>query len=397
MDISMDMNMNMSSVNVNNNGNNNGTMSSEDEAIRILKNIEKLQTIEKELYKELETGTSAGTGTSVTWTKIGQEGSYITVPPNTRVRYGVPGGKWIESVKTGGFIVNNSTMGGDPAVGSGKIVESASSVSTNNNINNASVESIINRINQLSQIRMSLYKSLNYTYKSLQKNVNNTRKDLVDLLTVVSLVEEDLNNAKAQLNQLYDMKNNKMRMVQINTYYGKQYKAQAGLMKLSIFVGVLLLILAILRKSILPEIIANVLLGIVFALGGFFIIRKWLDISRRDNMNFDAYNWQFNPDTQIPTVYDYNMDKLNGLISDVKGVTMPGFNGLDCIGNACCTAGMMYDSAQRKCIKTAAPETFVSGQLTKHCFNGKPTMQKNMMNSNPMPYGDGETINFATF
>ena len=100
-----------------------------------------------------------------------------------------------------------------------------------------------------------------------------------------------------------------MRMVQINTYYGKQYKAQASLMKLCIFVGVILLILAILRKSILPESIANILLGIVFALGGFFIIRKWIDISRRDNMNFDAYNWQFNPDTQIPTVYDYNVDK----------------------------------------------------------------------------------------
>ena len=385
MDISMDMNM--SSVNgnnnVNGNGNSNSVINSEDEAIRILKNIEKLQTIEKELYKELETGTgtSASTSSSVTWTKIGQQHSFITVPPNTRVRYGVQG-KWIESVKSGGFIANNSTMGGDPAFGSDKIVESASSVSSNNNINNASVESI-----------MSLYNSLNYTYKSLQKNVNNTRKELVDLLTVVSIVEEDLNNAKAQLNQLYDMKNNKMRMVQINTYYGKQYKAQAGLMKLCIFVGVLLLIVAILRKSILPESIANVLLGIVLALGGFFIIRKWLDISRRDNMNFDAYNWQFNPDTQIPTVYDYNIDKLNGLVSDVKGIDTSG--GLDCIGNACCTAGMMYDSAQRKCIKTAAPETFVSGQLTKHCFNGKPTMQKNM-NGNVVPYGDGETINFAT-
>ena len=378
---------------------NSNTINSEDEAIRILKNIEKLQTMEKELYKELETGTGADTSSTVTWTKIGQQHSYVTVPPNTKVRYGIPG-KWIESVKSGGFIANNSTMGGDPAYGLDKNVESASTSTNNNNINTSSVESIINRINQLSQIRMSLYKSLNYTYKSLQKNVNNTRKDLLDLLTVVGLVEEDLNNAKAQLNQLYEIKNNKMRMVQINTYYGKQYKAQASLMKLCIFVGVILLILAILRKSILPESIANILLGIVFALGGFFIIRKWIDISRRDNMNFDAYNWQFNPDTQIPTVYDYNVDKLNGLISDVKGVTMPtGFNGLDCIGNACCTAGMMYDSAQRKCIKSVAPETFVSNQLTKHCFNGKQTAQKNGGDSNPnypAPYGDGDSINFAT-
>lgn len=310
------MDMNNNSINNNSISNNSVNNNSEDEAIRTLKNIEKLQTMEKELYNELETNTS------------------------------------------------------------------------NNTTNSATID----RINQLSQVRMSLYKSLNYTYKSLQKNVNNTKKELVDLLTVVSVVEEDLSNAKAQLNQLYEIKNNKTRMVQINTYYGKQYKAQSRLMKLCIFVGVLLLILAILRKTILPELIANALLGIVFVLGGFFIIRRWLDISWRDNMNFDAYNWQFNPDAQIPTVYDYNMDKLNGLISDVKGMTMPS---MDCIGNACCTAGMMYDSAQRKCIKTSAPETFVSGQLTKHCFNGKPMVQKKGMNY-PAPYGDGESINFAT-
>ena len=378
-----------------------------EQQIQILKNIERLQTIEKELYKELEgsgtgTGTSAGSGSNadITWTRLGQQYSYFTVPPNTRVRYGVPG-RWIESVKSGGFIGEPSTMGGDPAPGLLKYIESASTSNANvAPVNTANIDSIINRINQLSQVRISLYKTLNTSYKSLQRNVNSTRTELVELITVVSIVEEELNNAKKQLNQLNEIKNNKTRMVQINTYYGKQYKAQAGLTKLCIFVGVLLLILAILRKkSLIPEVISNILLGIVFALGGFFIIRRTLDIFRRDNMNFDAYDWQFNPDTQIPTVYDYNVDKLSGLISDAKNMTMPsGFNGIDCIGNACCTAGMNYDATQRKCIKNVAPETFVSGQLTKHCFNGKPTIQKNSSDPNyPAPYGDGDSINFATF
>ena len=377
------------------------TSNSDNQQMQILKNIEKLQTMEKDLYKELEniTGGNTNNNNNMTWTKIGEEGSFVTVAPNTKVRYGVSG-KWIESVKSGGFIVSNDTMGGDPAVGSGKIVESATNNNNNNNNNNAplpNVDNIINRINQLSQIRMSLFKSLNSSYISLQKNVNTARNELVELLTVVNIAEEDLNSAKQQLNQLYQIKNNKMRMVQINTYYGKQYRAQAGLMKMCIFVGILLIILVILRKNgLIPEAISNVLLGIVFAVGGFFIIRKLLDIFWRDNMNFDAYNWHFNPDTQIPTVYDYNMDSLSGLISGAKNITMPTFNGIDCIGNACCTAGMNYDATQRKCIKIEAPETFVSGQLTKHCFNKKPRMQKTSSENNPAPYGDGDSINFAT-
>ena len=161
---------------------------SEDQQIHILNNIEQLQSVEKSLYKELETPNS---------------------PDNS--------------------------------------------------------ESIINRINQISDVRMSLFKSLNNTYKTLQKNVNNSRSELVELLTVVNIVEDELNNAKLQLNQLYDLKHNKMRMVEINTYYGKQYLAQGRLLKLIISVSILLLILAILwKKGFLTDNIAKVLRSVVF-------------------------------------------------------------------------------------------------------------------------------------
>jgi uncharacterized membrane protein (DUF485 family) len=256
----------------------------------------------------------------------------------------------------------------------------------------ANPDSIITRINQLADIRISLFKSLNYTYQALQKNVNNSRTELVQLLTVVQVVEEELNNAKKQLNELYEIKHSKMRMVEINTYYGKQYQAQSRLLKLILLVGVLLLILAILwKKGFLPDAIATILLAVVIGFGGFLILWRLLDIATRDNMNFDAYNWNFDPATQKPTVYEYDKSKLLGLSGDAD----QSFNGLDCIGDACCTAGMKYDTAARKCIKSAALETFVTGQLTKHCFKG--LKQKGGDGGSPaMPYGGVDTINFAT-
>ena len=259
----------------------------------------------------------------------------------------------------------------------------------------AAVSAIIDRINQLSQVRMSLYKSLNYRFISQQYTVASKKTDLVILLTNVTIIEEELNRSKARLNQLYETKHNRMRMVEINTYYGKQYKAQTRVMKLIIFVFLLLLVLVIVQNNgLLPDSISALLLFIVFIIGGFYIIYRILDIYWRDNMNFDAYDWQFNPNTQKPTT-TYDPNKYFGIIGDthIKDNAL-NFVGIDCIGNDCCSSGTTYDSISRKCIKSIAPETFVSGQLTSHCFNGK--LQEKSSDISPIPYGNDDSINFAS-
>ena len=86
--------------------------------------------------------------------------------------------------------------------------------------NNANPEEqliLIQKINQLSDLRINLFKSLENTYNTLQSSVANSRVDLVDQLTVVGIVENELNTAKSHLNQLNTNKHNKMRMVQVNT------------------------------------------------------------------------------------------------------------------------------------------------------------------------------------
>ena len=183
--------------------------------------------------------------------------------------------------------------------------------------------------------------------------------------------------------------NNKQRMIQINTYYDKMYRAQTDLIKLIMYIGVVLLILVILRKNMfIPESVSNILVIFVLAIGLFKIIRQVIDIASRNNMDFDSYDRNFNPDAQKAGNYDNNYEKTG---TDL----VPGaFNGLDCIGAACCTEGMKYDIATRICIKKVAPETFVSGQLTQNCFKKQTT---NGSKNNPIiPYGSYETINYAS-
>jgi len=336
---------------------------SEQEEMQILKNIERLQTMEKALYKQLEGSTDDQYIKTVGYYPYALGGGGYTFPDAKEV-CASNGGQlcnkadiidkdiciygWIAEGESGYPMAhaNSKTPGGCGGTTPGWR-SSGQRYSESNKLSSAgahccklklsagNVDGIVNRINQLSDVRMTLYKSLNYTYQSLQKTVNTSRSELVQLLTVVSIVEDELNSAKIQLNHLYGIKNNKMRMVEINTYYGKRYRAQSGIMKLIIFICVLLLVVSILRKkSLITDSISNILFGIIITLGIFFIIWRILDIIRRDNMNFDAYDFKFNPDEK----------------EKIVGYKIPEIPKIDCIGNSCCTDGMIYNTDIRKCV-----------------------------------------------
>ena len=239
-------------------------------------------------------------------------------------------------------------------------------------------EKIIQKINELSEMRISLFKNMTNMYGNMQDNVANSRTDLVDQMTVVGVVEGELDNAKANLNKLTNAKNNKMRMTEINTYYGKRYSAHAGVMKILIMICIPLLILAILKKkSLIPSRIANGVSGFIIIVGAIILIRRIWDLSRRDNMNYDEYNWVFNATNQGPTVYQYDMaqfgkagkaakSEVGTLQSDAQNVA--GSLGLGCVGASCCSDGMTFDETSEKCVESVSKETFQNGQFNKTSF-----------------------------
>ena len=223
-------------------------------------------------------------------------------------------------------------------------------------------EKIIKRINELSEMRMNMFKSLTGMYDSLLQNVSETRVGLVDQITVVGVVENELNNAKSNLNNLQDAKNNKMRMVEINTYYGQRYQAHTSVMKLIIMITIPLLILAILRKKqLIPSSIASGLTTIILIIGGFLFIRRVYDLYTRDNMNYDEYNWKFDPSKTTPTVYEYDREHLKGtkIRDELRNAADNLANniGLGCVGASCCSRNMTYNKNTHKCVEDASSTT----------------------------------------
>lgn len=216
-------------------------------------------------------------------------------------------------------------------------------------------QQLMDQIHRLANERAELFKTLLNIYANVQRDVSETRSDLVDQLTVVGIVEQELTNARGNLDTLDDAKNNKNRMALINTYYGKRYQAHTGIMKMVIMICVPLLILAIIgKKGLIGNNITRPLALIVIVIGGFFLFRRIWDLSSRDNMNYDEYNWDFDPDNVKPTVFEYDKAQLNQsnmgdrISSDLH--TLASDLGVECIGPNCCSKGMKYDHTQKMCV-----------------------------------------------
>ena len=205
---------------------------------------------------------------------------------------------------------------------------------------------IIDKINQIAQTRMTMYQGISNMSSSYQQTLATTNKSLQEQMLAIDIVENELNEAKRRLNLLEAQKNNKLRMVEINTYYGKQYSAYKDIAKNIVYVCILVLIVIILgKKGILPQNIYITLNGIIITIGVIIIGRQVIRLSDRDNINFDEYNWYFNkanapaPSTILPSS------------SSSDPWSMPT---IACVGATCCdqTQGFTYDSTQNMCILT---------------------------------------------
>jgi hypothetical protein len=377
---------------------------SEDNQDQTLQNIKMLQNMEKDLYKQLEAAPTTSESVNVTSPSIkcandyGGPNSQYTCKTDRPYCSGYAANQhWGNCVteavglrcvadygktdaccgQDGSDIASSYQCRSEAPTCSGYVKSQKYGTCTSPDPS-AEQEKIIQKINELSEMRIALFKNMTQMYGNMQNNVSNSRTDLVDQMTVVGVVEEELNNSKANLNKLTNAKNNKVRMVEINTYYSKRYSAHAGVMKLLILICLPLLILAILKKKkLVPGNVATGISSVIIIIGAFLFIRRVWDLSRRDNMNYDEYQWFFDPSAQAPTVYQYDMAQLGKLGGKAKAEVgaMQGEAqnvatslGLGCVGEACCSPGMTFDKDSEKCVESVSKETFQNGQLNETSF-----------------------------
>lgn len=222
-------------------------------------------------------------------------------------------------------------------------------------------QQIINRINEISQMRMNLYAGLKDMYSYYQQNVSASSSTLGQSMAAVDVLENELNEAKIRMNLIEDEKYNKLRLVEINTYFGKRYDAHSRLMKTIVYICIPVIILAVLaNKGILPSNIYKLLVVIILVIGAVLIGLQLIDMSNRNDMNWDEYNWYFDKNN-APS------DNTEGTSSDPWESTS---TSITCIGSACCYEGSTYDSEQNMCVPNLIydqehPETTETSETTE--------------------------------
>jgi len=226
---------------------------------------------------------------------------------------------------------------------------------TNSSLTPSQQQEIIEKMNQISNMRINLYQTLSGVNNFFQNALSSSVGTLREQTIAIGIVENELNQAKKRLEALEAEKNNKIRLVEINDYYGDKYAEHSQLMKIIIFTLVPVIILAILYKNgILPDKIYYALLLIVCLIGGYFFWIRYFSIITRDNMNYQEYDWYFDAKSASTATSTTGKD--------------PWLSNMDlgtCIGQACCSKGQTWDEKINQCIGTSTVESFVTESMVE--------------------------------
>ena len=256
-------------------------------------------------------------------------------------------------------------------------------------MDNSEKESIVNKINLLSDKRESLNSEIKSLGQQAKVDLTIDFQTFQQQMRIVEAAEEQLNESKMKLKLLNDEKLNKLRLVQINTYYNKRYDALGDMVKYIILFLVIAIIFAIvIQKGFIPGNIGSLILTIYVALGLVYFYLYYLDIQSRSKRNFDEYEWIFDPNRETKE----DEDKDSGEGDAYLGVNKK--NTDECVGEDCCTDGMKYDETIQQCVT----EEGMSNALTQNVFSSKNVViDYNNKNNNSIQPFSNSNDNFASF
>ena len=202
---------------------------------------------------------------------------------------------------------------------------------------------ITNRLNELENIKISLVNQLDPLYTTYRDNVAVSNDTLNKQILALGIINAESVNSERQLGLLTTEKRDKARLVEINTYYGKKYNAHKQIMKTIVLICIPIIVLTILgNKGLIPNTFAVLLITFIILFGIFSIGYQIIDLSNRDNMNYDEYDWKFNKNN-APAPASSPANDLNDPWSLNYGT---------CIGSSCCATVDAYNTNTNKCCDT---------------------------------------------
>lgn len=237
---------------------------------------------------------------------------------------------------------------------------------TNTSLSNEQKQTILDKINAISNMRIQLYKSLNAFDQALQSNINQTSATLTDQKTAIDITEKNLNEMKIKMQKIEEERNNKIRLVEINSYYSQKYAEHTSAIKIIAILLICVIIITFLyKKELITGTIWTILIIIVSAIAAYFFWNTFIRMYKRNNMNYQEFDWYFNP-SSVANISTTSSGGSGDPWLKVGG-SLPG----SCIGSYCCGDGLTYDTNNNVCVVSSATSNTMSNTtVNKETFKG---------------------------
>jgi len=212
----------------------------------------------------------------------------------------------------------------------------------NNTLTADDKTTIVDQINKVSEMRIKSFANLNNMNLFYQGGVSSASNVITHQLSALNVVETELNEAKIKLKIVDEERNNKLRLVEINTYYGEKYANHTSIMKTVVYFCIPIILLTILANmNIIPRTIYSLLIIIIAVWAIVAIGVKLIYSMSHDNMNYQEYIWWGQNPPSSPTVDTGDSTGKN-----------PWFTiGASCVAQECCEDGYTYvPSPINKCV-----------------------------------------------
>jgi hypothetical protein len=237
---------------------------------------------------------------------------------------------------------------------------------------------------ELTRLRVEMFNTFKTQYA---RDVSQSKEKLNEQVATLQIVENELNQSQNELRKLNQQYVDKMRMVEISTYFSEKYAAYNELVKLIIMWAIPVAIIAFIgMRNPVPETMLSkensntvflVILLVVGLIGLFQILVKVYDLSRRNNMNFNEYD--FDVDFEIDKMVEKSGPLGARGVDDGEGIVqhdtsefekMAESLNLGCVDSKCCSDGTMFDTLKKRCIPAmkAHDENNKKAALTKGSF-----------------------------
>jgi hypothetical protein len=191
------------------------------------------------------------------------------------------------------------------------------------------------QIDNLTKLRTNIFETIKANYGITQSDYNIQRRSYAQQLVALNIIENDLTNTSSQLKKSMTIRDNAERMVGVNNYYTRRYESHADIMKHIIFYcGVIILAIFLMKMGVVTDEIASLIIIIALCIGIIVVGKKVYDLSRRNNIDYDKYNFPFDitkvPDTSRNTIYretdrTFGQGVLLDVCKDIKKETFVPF------------------------------------------------------------------------